>query len=177
MINGVDPGSFRIDNVESPMKRFTRRLTMVIAIVILVPLCLIFVNLVHAIFSVGASGNEPIAANTEQIASPVQEAPVASKEPIEEQPSPEPEPVQQPVEQAPAPVSDPVPAPAPVEPTPVQEAPVQQAPAPVVAAPDASVTYANCDAVRAAGKAPIHAGDPGYSYKLDRDKDGIGCED
>lgn len=168
MINGVDPGSFRIDNIESPMKRFTRRLTMVIAIVILVPLCLIFVGIFHAIVSGGISGTEPTAANTEQIAPPVQEAPVTSEEPAEEQPSPEPEPAQQPVEQAPAPVSDPVP---------VQEAPVQQAPAPVVAAPDASVTYANCDAVRAAGKAPIRAGDPGYSYKLDRDQDGIGCED
>jgi outer membrane biosynthesis protein TonB len=36
--------------------------------------------------------------------------------------------------------------------------------------------YKNCDAVRAAGKAPIHRGDPGYSRKLDRDGDGIGCE-
>lgn len=40
----------------------------------------------------------------------------------------------------------------------------------------ASITYANCDAVRAAGKAPLHRGDPGYSSKLDRDSDGIACE-
>ncbi|HEX2896150.1 MAG TPA: excalibur calcium-binding domain-containing protein [Marmoricola sp.] len=39
-----------------------------------------------------------------------------------------------------------------------------------------SVYYANCDAVRAAGKAPIHVGDPGYSRRLDRDGDGVGCE-
>jgi hypothetical protein len=39
-----------------------------------------------------------------------------------------------------------------------------------------AVTYANCDAVRAAGKAPIRAGQPGYSSKLDRDGDGVGCE-
>jgi hypothetical protein len=39
-----------------------------------------------------------------------------------------------------------------------------------------SVSYANCDAVRAAGAAPIHVGDPGYSRKLDRDGDGVGCE-
>jgi hypothetical protein len=39
-----------------------------------------------------------------------------------------------------------------------------------------SAYYQNCDAVRAAGKAPIHAGDPGYSRRLDRDGDGIGCE-
>ena len=39
-----------------------------------------------------------------------------------------------------------------------------------------STYYANCDAVRAAGAAPIHAGDPGYSRRLDRDGDGVGCE-
>jgi uncharacterized membrane protein YgcG len=36
--------------------------------------------------------------------------------------------------------------------------------------------YANCDAVRAAGAAPIHAGDPGWQQKFDRDGDGVGCE-
>ncbi|WP_146930064.1 excalibur calcium-binding domain-containing protein [Cellulomonas xylanilytica] len=39
-----------------------------------------------------------------------------------------------------------------------------------------SVHYQNCDAVRAAGADPIYAGDPGYSGKLDRDGDGVGCE-
>ncbi|WP_350227705.1 GmrSD restriction endonuclease domain-containing protein [Paraoerskovia sediminicola] len=39
-----------------------------------------------------------------------------------------------------------------------------------------SVFYQNCDAVRAAGADPIRVGDPGYSTKLDRDKDGVGCE-
>jgi hypothetical protein len=39
-----------------------------------------------------------------------------------------------------------------------------------------SVSYANCTAVRAAGAAPIHVGDPGYSRNLDRDGDGVGCE-
>ena len=38
------------------------------------------------------------------------------------------------------------------------------------------VAYANCTAVRAAGAAPIHVGQPGYSRKLDRDGDGVGCE-
>lgn len=37
-------------------------------------------------------------------------------------------------------------------------------------------SYESCDAVRAAGAAPILAGDPGYSLTLDRDGDGIGCE-
>ena len=36
--------------------------------------------------------------------------------------------------------------------------------------------YQNCTAVRKAGKAPLHTGDPGYSRKLDRDGDGIACE-
>ena len=39
-----------------------------------------------------------------------------------------------------------------------------------------SVSYANCAAVRAAGAAPIYAGQPGYSSKLDRDGDGVACE-
>jgi hypothetical protein len=38
------------------------------------------------------------------------------------------------------------------------------------------VKYKNCDAVRAAGKAPIRSGDPGFEAKFDRDGDGIGCE-
>ncbi len=39
-----------------------------------------------------------------------------------------------------------------------------------------SVTYANCDAVKKAGKAPLKKGQPGYSTKLDRDGDGVACE-
>ncbi|WP_366246666.1 GmrSD restriction endonuclease domain-containing protein [Cellulosimicrobium cellulans] len=58
---------------------------------------------------------------------------------------------------APAPTSAPPPAPAP-------------APAP------ADVVYENCAAVRAAGAAPIHAGQPGYSPEFDGDGDGVGCE-
>ena len=39
-----------------------------------------------------------------------------------------------------------------------------------------STSYANCTAVKNAGVAPIYQGDPGYSRKLDRDGDGVGCE-
>lgn len=38
------------------------------------------------------------------------------------------------------------------------------------------VFYKNCTAVRAAGKAPLHRGEPGYSSHLDRDGDGVACE-
>lgn len=54
-------------------------------------------------------------------------------------------------------------------------APPAAAPPPPAPAP-ANVYYANCDAVRAAGAAPIYRGDPGYSSRLDREGDGIGCE-
>jgi hypothetical protein len=37
-------------------------------------------------------------------------------------------------------------------------------------------SYANCSEARAAGAAPVRAGDPGYNRKLDRDGDGVGCE-
>ncbi|WP_240805788.1 excalibur calcium-binding domain-containing protein [Streptomyces sp. BPSDS2] len=39
-----------------------------------------------------------------------------------------------------------------------------------------SAYYKNCDAVRAAGVAPIRSGQPGYGRHLDRDGDGVGCE-
>ena len=39
-----------------------------------------------------------------------------------------------------------------------------------------SAYYANCSAARAAGAAPVLRGEPGYSRKLDRDGDGVGCE-
>ncbi|HET9648842.1 MAG TPA: excalibur calcium-binding domain-containing protein [Microlunatus sp.] len=68
----------------------------------------------------------------------------------------------------PAPAPDPVQAPEP-EPTRAPE------PEPASASP-ASAYYANCDAARAAGAAPLYAGEPGYSTKLDRDKDGVACE-
>jgi hypothetical protein len=36
--------------------------------------------------------------------------------------------------------------------------------------------YANCSEARAAGAAPVRRGEAGYSRKLDRDGDGVGCE-
>ena len=59
--------------------------------------------------------------------------------------------------------------------------------APATASPDpqeqarlervmASVRYAGCDEVRAAGKAPLHYGEPGYGPHMDGDGDGIACE-
>lgn len=57
-------------------------------------------------------------------------------------------------------------------------APVAAAPEPVPAeaAPaNDSPVYENCDAVRAAGAAPITAADPGWQPKFDRDSDGVGC--
>lgn len=36
--------------------------------------------------------------------------------------------------------------------------------------------YPNCTAARAAGAAPLYAGQPGYGRKLDLDGDGIACE-
>lgn len=52
----------------------------------------------------------------------------------------------------------------------VKPAPVVQAPAP------AAAYYANCAAAKAAGAAPLYAGQPGYSTGLDRDRDGVACE-
>ncbi|TFC60812.1 DUF1524 domain-containing protein [Cryobacterium sp. TMB1-7] len=80
-----------------------------------------------------------------------------------------------PVVVAPEPVVAPVVEPAP-EPEPEAPEPAPVAPEPVEPAPAVEVYYKNCDAVRAAGAAPIYAGTPGYASHLDRDKDGIGCD-
>jgi hypothetical protein len=39
-----------------------------------------------------------------------------------------------------------------------------------------SVYYSTCEEARAAGKAPIRAGEPGYRSELDPTGDGIACE-
>ena len=41
---------------------------------------------------------------------------------------------------------------------------------------EASVTYSGCNQVRAAGQAPLYAGQPGYRSTMDGDGDGIACE-
>jgi hypothetical protein len=41
---------------------------------------------------------------------------------------------------------------------------------------DRNVYYSGCNEVRAAGKAPLHVGDPGYREGMDGDGDGIACE-
>lgn len=62
-----------------------------------------------------------------------------------------------------------------------QPAPAPASPAPVARAPIApqdggDAYYRNCAAVRAAGKAPLYSGQPGYRAALDRDHDGVACE-
>lgn len=44
------------------------------------------------------------------------------------------------------------------------------------ASPATPPFYVNCAAVKDAGTAPLHAGQPGYSHSLDRDGDGVACE-
>lgn len=73
------------------------------------------------------------------------------------------------------------PAAAPATATITPAAPVttsQGVPPPTTPAPSSgsSVYYPNCKAARAAGAAPIYAGQPGYRPGLDRDGDGVACE-
>ena len=41
---------------------------------------------------------------------------------------------------------------------------------------EASVYYPGCNEVRAAGRAPLYRGQPGYRIGMDGDGDGIACE-
>jgi hypothetical protein len=38
------------------------------------------------------------------------------------------------------------------------------------------IFYSGCNEVRAAGKAPLYAGQPGYRIEMDGDGDGVACE-
>lgn len=51
-----------------------------------------------------------------------------------------------------------------------------KAPARALGVVSRGASFANCAAARDAGAAPVRRGDPGYSARLDRDGDGIGCE-
>ena len=50
------------------------------------------------------------------------------------------------------------------------------APPPPQRALSGSLYFPNCASARAAGAAPVLAGQAGYGRHLDRDGDGIGCE-
>ncbi|NMD97258.1 DUF1524 domain-containing protein [Rhodococcus sp. BL-253-APC-6A1W] len=69
------------------------------------------------------------------------------------------------------------PVPTTVAPQPqLQPQPLAPAPAPAPEPAPASAYYKNCSAARAAGAAPLYAGEPGYRAEMDRDKDGVACE-
>ncbi|MGP5930625.1 excalibur calcium-binding domain-containing protein [Corynebacterium glyciniphilum] len=102
----------------------------------------------------------PSRTTTTPITTTHEPAPAATPAPAHREPTPE-----RSYTPPPAPAPDPAPAPAP-------EPEYTPPPAP---APE-SVYYANCTAARAAGAAPVLAGQPGYGTHLDRDGDGIGCE-
>jgi hypothetical protein len=58
-----------------------------------------------------------------------------------------------------------------VEPTPAYAPPLVDVPEST-----SSAYYSNCSEARAAGAAPLFAGEPGYRPGLDRDGDGVACE-
>ncbi|MFG1934665.1 excalibur calcium-binding domain-containing protein [Mycobacterium sp. NPDC048908] len=68
------------------------------------------------------------------------------------------------------------PAPAPLAPPPEATAEAPLPAAPVDTPPPSSAYYSNCSQARAAGAAPLYAGEPGYRSGLDRDGDGVACE-
>ncbi|MBT2248852.1 DUF1524 domain-containing protein [Arthrobacter sp. BHU FT2] len=103
---------------------------------------------------------------------PTNQQPPAAAAPEPAPVAPEPAPAVVVPAPAPAPVVAPPAAPAPA-PAPVAPAP---APAPAAPAAPAGAYYANCTAARAAGAAPLYAGQAGYRPALDRDSDGIACE-
>jgi len=56
------------------------------------------------------------------------------------------------------------------------DAPAVRADSPEPSAVEQDIYYSGCNEVRAAGKAPLYAGQPGYREGLDGDGDGVACE-
>ncbi|MET3861682.1 hypothetical protein ABIE38_002618 [Dietzia sp. 2505] len=85
-------------------------------------------------------------------------------------------------ESAVAPVEPPQDQEAPPAPVPTVDVPVVQdtaiipPPPPQPVAPPVAASFSSCAEARAAGAAPLYVGQPGYSTKLDRDRDGVACE-
>lgn len=71
--------------------------------------------------------------------------------------------------------AEPEPVPTTADPTRAAE-PTEPTTEPATEPSPAPVSYANCAAVRAAGKAPLRRGQPGYRAALDADRDGVACE-
>jgi len=140
---------------------------------LVVTACIVFTPISMAVGAVSSSPETTATAERQNI---ISEEPVTNSEDISKDVAPvEPapiieEPVAEPsIESVPVAPEPVVQQPAP-EPAPVVEQPVAAPPAP------AAPTYANCDEVKAAGKAPIYPGQPGWQDKFDRDKDGVGCD-
>ena len=82
--------------------------------------------------------------------------------------TPTPTSTQQPQSPTPTPTRAPTPTPTRTESVPTTEPTAPEA--------TTAVVYQNCGEVRAAGRAPLHRGDPGYSSALDRNGDGVACD-
>ncbi|MGI5121890.1 excalibur calcium-binding domain-containing protein [Marinactinospora thermotolerans] len=95
----------------------------------------------------------------------------APSRPAEDGAQPRPAPEEEERDREPAPAEEPA-EPVTVETTRAPEPP----PARETEPEPAAVYYENCAAARAAGAAPVHAGEPGYAPHLDRDGDGVGCD-
>lgn len=59
---------------------------------------------------------------------------------------------------------------------PSRSAPPNQARGLIGSGPSSGAAFRNCSEARAAGRAPVRRGQPGYGPHLDRDGDGVGCE-
>jgi hypothetical protein len=96
---------------------------------------------------------------------PVNEAPIAPPTRVSSAPQLIPEPTV--TTNAPLPTTQ-----APEPPSVTTEAPEP----PAEPTPGRDVYYRNCAEARAAGAAPLYRGEPGYRSGLDRDHDGVACE-
>lgn len=156
--------------VRGPIGRYGGpRRTTTLAIVV-VPLTLMVVVLLNPFGSSEQTSTAPLYRATPLPASPVTRTPTPAPRRTE-QPvrliasTPTPADERTTERRTPTPTPTPTPAPTPT-----------MTPTPAPPATPAQVVYKNCAEVRAAGKAPLRRGDPGYTEQLDHNGDGVACD-
>ncbi|WP_327635633.1 excalibur calcium-binding domain-containing protein [Kribbella sp. NBC_00482] len=157
--------------VRGPIGRYGGPRPLAVAAIVAIPVTLMVLVLLSPFGRGGESASTaPVFRPSTPVTTPVPQAPTRRTE--------------QPVR---AVVRTPTPTPTPTQsetptPTPTTSAPTTPAPTPTVvpkptpAPTTTTVVFRSCAEARAAGKAPLRRGDPGYSTALDRNGDGVACD-
>jgi hypothetical protein len=162
--------------VRGPIGRYGGPRPLAAAAIIAMPVALMVLVLLSPFGRGGEStSTAPVFRPSAPATTPVPQAPTRrTEEPVRvavPTPTPTPTPTPAPTQSKPPSPSEATTS-APTTPAPTPTAVPTPTPPPTTT----TVVFQSCAEARAAGKAPLHRGDPGYSAALDRNGDGVACD-